>query len=195
MRQMIFSLMFLMLAALAGFAQGPDYTFYPRTDNFTFDKTRTIVSWNGSDPSNPPYPHEMGAVGLDNNGIGSIDIPWQLGAVTSDNGVTTSGYLNNGYLAPCNFSAWGPKSWVIGDGTHAGDTFMVTASTLCPYFTGEYGSAGNSYNISDGFSATATYVRTFKKSCNRGRCTTFPVDTLTGGTGTTQQIKIDPNGP
>ena len=143
-----------------------------------------ITSWDGSDPANPPYPYAMGAVCLTTQcggGYGSgIEIPFQLG------------YLNNGYLNPCNPITLSAKTWVIGDGTHNGDTFIVTGSALCPYFTGEYGTSGNSYNILDGFSVTVQYVRTFYKSCGRTGCHTFPRDTLQGGTGVAQQTEINP---
>jgi len=163
-------------------AQTPSYPVL-LSDTFTFDKTTAIISWDGSDPANPPYPYQMGGVILNNVGISGIDVPFQLG------------YLNNGFLEPCNPAAWGVKTWTIGDGTNAGDTYTVSASTTCPYFTGEYGNYENSNNRLDGFSITATYVRTFKRTCGRYRCVTFPVDTLQGGTGTITEWDITPQAP
>jgi hypothetical protein len=145
------------------------------SDAFVFNSASQITSWNGSDPANPPYPGEMGYVSLNRSfggGYGSaIDVPFQLG------------FLNNGYLSPCDPIAFGPRKWTIGDGTHSGDTFNVSGSTTCPYFTGEYGTYDNSNNRLDGFSVTASYVRTVHTSCRYGRCTTYYTDTLQGGTG------------
>jgi hypothetical protein len=159
-------------------------TFSPRTDTFAFNNQSAITSWNGSDPSNPPYPYGMGAVCLTTQcggGYGSgIEIPFELG------------YLNNGFLSPCDPITFSPKTWVIGDGTHSGDAFIVTGSTLCPYFTGEYGSSGNSGNILDGFSVTVKYVRQFQRFCGRTGCHNLPVDTLQSGTGVAQQTEITP---
>jgi hypothetical protein len=159
-------------------------TFSPRADSFVFNAQSAITSWDGSDPANPPYPYAMGVVCLTTQcggGYGSgIEIPFELG------------YLNNGFLNPCNAITFSPKTWIIGDGTHNGDTFVVTGSTLCPYFTGEYGTSGNSYNILDGFNITATYVRQFFKSCSRYGCRLVPRDTLSGGIGVAQQTEINP---
>ena len=167
------AVLLLTLAAVAS-AQ----TFYPRTDDFGFDKTTAIISWHGSDPANPPYPYEMGSVALGSQP--GIVIPWQLG------------YLNNGYLVPCNPLVWGNDTWIIGDGTHNGDTYTRPASTTCPYFTGEYGTSGNSSNILDGFSVTVKYVRTISQVCGRGGCHKVITDTLQGGMGTAQQSLISP---
>jgi hypothetical protein len=152
----------------------------PQSTTFTFDQTTAITSYNGSDPANPPYPDDMGSVNLSNPNPG-IDVPWQLS------------YLNNGYLQPCDPLQWGAKVWILGDGTHAGDKYTLSAVTSCPYFTGEYGSYGDSTNILDGFSVTATYVRSFVRSCGRYNiCHTFPVDKLQGGTGEVTQTLINP---
>ena len=148
-------------------------TFYPRTDTFAFDKTNAITSWNGSDPANPPYPYEMGSVSLGNQS--GIAIPFQLG------------YLNNGDLEPCDPITWGAKTWIIGNGTHSGDTYTLPGSAACPYFTGEYGTSGNSSKTHDSFSVTVTYVRTLRRVCYRGGCTTQVTDTEQGGMGTAEQ--------
>ena len=173
------SLLFLLMST-AMFAQ----TFSPRTDTFVFNNQSAITSWDGSDPANPPYPYGMGAVCLTSicgGGYGSgIEIPFQLG------------YLNNGFLSPCNALTFSGKTWVIGDGTHNGDTYVITGSTLCPYFTGEYGTSGNSYNILDGFSVSVKYVRNFQRLCGRTGCHLFPVDMLQSGTGVAQQTEIVP---
>src|ERR1700739_5118036 len=62
-------------------------------DTFVFNANSQITSWNGSDPANPPYPSEMGAVSLNSSfggGYGSaIDVPRQVG------------FLDNRYLSPC----------------------------------------------------------------------------------------------
>src|ERR1700758_1822376 len=132
---------FITLAVLAVACCLPSYaqTFSARTDTFVFDKTSAITSWNGS----APYPYHMGAVILTGpNGPGII-IPFELG------------YLNNGYLVPCDPIAWSAKTWVIGTGANNGDTYVVSGSTTCPYFTGEYGTSGNSADVLDGFSVTA----------------------------------------
>jgi hypothetical protein len=175
-RSCIATLLLLVASAFASSAQ----TFSPRTDTFTFDNTSSIVSWDGSDPNNPPYPYEMGFVDLGNQpGIG---IPWQLG------------YLNNGYLVPCNPLVWGSDTWVVGDGTHNGDTYTRPASTSCPYFTGEYGTSGNSSNILDSFSVVVKYVRTIRRVCSRGGCHNNITDTLVGGTGEAVQSYIVADG-
>src|ERR1700739_939331 len=153
------------------------------SDTFAFNNNSQITSWNGSDPSNPPYPSEMGAVSLNSSfggGYGSaIDVPWQFG------------FLNNGYLSPCNPIAFGSKVWTKGDGTHTGDAFSVSGSTTCPYFTGEYGSYDNSNNRLEGFSVTASYVRTVHTVCRYGKCTTYYVDGLQGGSGTVTDSTIN----
>lgn len=153
------------------------------SDTFAFDNNSQITSWNGSDPANPLYPGEMGAVSLTSSfggGYGSaIDVPWQFG------------FLNNGYLSPCNPIVFGPKTWTAGNGTHSGDVYNVSGSTTCPYFTGEYGNDYNSENRLDGFSVTATYVHTVHTSCSRGRCVNYFIDTLQGGTGTVTDSTIN----
>jgi hypothetical protein len=148
----------------------------PPVNNFTFDGSSAIVSWNGSDPANPPYPGDMGAVSL-TSAFGSpgsgIEVPFQLG------------YLNNGFLVPCNAITWGPKVYTTGDGTNIGDKYTISGSTDCPYFTGEYGDYQNSKNRHDSWSVVAVYKVTNKQiSCRYGRCTTRYTITLQGGTGT-----------
>jgi hypothetical protein len=173
---LLFSILALLTLSVPLCAQ--NLTFYPRTDTFVFDKAGEITSWDGSDSANPPYPYSMGSVNLSSPFPG-IDIPFQLG------------YLNNGFLQPCDPIAWEAKVWVIGDGTHKGDTYTLSGSTACPYFTGEYGASGNSYNIADSFSVVATYVRNFIKTCGHGHCIVLPKDTLSGGTGVAQQKEIE----
>ena len=155
----------------------------PASDTFTFNSSSQITSWNGSDPANPPYPYEMGAVSLTSSfggGYGSaIDVPFQFG------------FLNNGYLSPCNPIAFGPKTWIVGNGTHSGDVYSVSGSTTCPYFTGEYGNYDNSNNLLDGFSVVATYVHTGHTSCRYGRCITYYIDVLRDGTGTITETTIN----
>jgi hypothetical protein len=150
---------------------------------FTFNSSSQIVSWNGSDPSNPPFPYEMGAISLNSSfggGYGSgLDVPFQLG------------FLNNGFLSPCNPIAFGAKVWTNGTGTRTGDTFTVSGSTTCPYFTGEWGTYENSNNRLDGFSVTASYVRTSHTACRYGRCTTYYTDTLQGGSGVVTDSTIN----
>lgn len=171
-------LAFTLLLAVSAKAQTVSFS-----DTFAFNNNSQITSWNGSDPANPPYPYEMGAVSLNSSfggGYGSaIDVPFQLG------------YLNNGYLSPCNPIAFGAKVWTKGDGTHTGDTFSVSGSATCPYFTGEYGNYENSNNRLDGFSVTANYIRTAHTACRYGRCTTYYTDTLQGGTGTVTDSTIN----
>lgn len=163
----------VILLAASAFAQ---QNFQNQTTNFTFDKTSAITSYNGSDPANPPYPGDMGAINLDNQNPG-ISVPWQLG------------YLNNGYLQPCNSFQWTPKKWIIGDGTHNGDEYQVSMSTACPYFTGEYGTYEDSNNTYDSFSAVATYTTKLVLSCSRYRgCHYFPQYSLLSGQGTIVQI-------
>lgn len=153
------------------------------SETFAFNGNSQITSWNGSDPANPPYPDEMGAVSLNSSfggGYGSaIDVPFQLG------------FLNNGYLSPCNPIAFGPKTWTVGNGTHSGDVYTVSGSTTCPYFTGEYGNYDNSNNRLDGFSVTATYVHNGHTSCRYGRCVTYYIDVLKGGTGVVTDSTIN----
>jgi len=184
----------LALAALVLAAAGARAQNYPVhiSDTFSFDGTTAIIAYDGVTPANPPngaqaqFPYYMGAVELNNVGISGISVPYDL------NDSRGYGYLNNGYLQPCDGVAWGAKTWTIGDGTHAGDTYQVSASTTCPYFTGEYGTYENSNNRLDGFNVTATYVRTFVRTCGRYRCTTNPKDTLQGGTGTITEWDITP---
>jgi hypothetical protein len=174
----------LLFVALMLFAVSAKAQTVVLSDTFTFNSASQITSWNGSDPLNPPYPGEMGAVSLNTSfggGYGSaIDVPFQVGD-----------FLNNGYLSPCNPIAFGPKTWTIGNGTHSGDTFNVSGGTTCPYFTGEYGTYDNSNNRLDGFSVTASYVRTVHTACRYGRCTTYYTDTLEGGTGTVTDSTIN----
>jgi hypothetical protein len=148
---------------------------------FVFNSNSQITSWNGSDPATPPYPNEMGAVSLYSSfggGYGSaIDVPSQLG------------FLNNGYLSPCNPISFGPKTWISGSGTQSGDKYTVSGSTTCPYFTGEYGNYDNSNNLLAGFSIMATYVHTGHTSCRYGRCVTYYIDVLQGGTGTVTETQ------
>jgi len=109
-------------------------------------------------------------------GYGSfLDVPFQLD------------YLNNGYLAGCDPLAWGQKNWTLGDGTHNGDTFSVSGSTTCPYYTGEYGGASN--NLLVGFSVVANYTIVEHRSCNRGRCINYFTNVLQGGTGTVTETQ------
>jgi hypothetical protein len=154
-----------------------------KSDTFTFNASSMITSWDGSDPANPPYPDDMGAVSLQSpfgGGHGSgIEVPWQLG------------YLNNGYLSPCDPIAWGQATYTIGDGTHTGDAFSVSGSTTCPGFTGEYGSYENSNNRLEGFSVTANYTVVKHTSCYRGRCVSYFASVLAGGTGTITDSTIN----
>ena len=148
------------------------------SDTFAFDKNRQITSWDGSDPSNPPYPYDMGGVSLMtdfSHGYGSaISAPFQLG------------YLNNGDLSPCDPLTLGPKMWTIGDGTNIGDTFTQHGTTTCPYFTGEWGTYNNSNNRLDGFSVDATYtIVQGPRTCPRYHPCYYPhLTVLVGGTGT-----------
>jgi hypothetical protein len=154
-----------------------------RSATFTFNSNSAITSWNGSDLANPPYPYEMGSVSLQTAFGGSygsaIDVPWQLG------------FLNNGFLNPCDSIVWEAKKWVTGDGTHAGDTFTVSGSTTCPYFTGEYGPDSPSANLLDGFSVTALYVVRQQRTCSRYRCYTYFVNVLQGGAGIVEETTIN----
>jgi len=181
------------------------------SDTFTFDGTTAIVAYDGATPANPPngaqaqFPYHMGDVVLINAnpypssgppnyvGISGIDVPFDL------NDSRGYGYLNNGQLRPCNSVDWGAKNWTIGDDTtrNLGDTYTVSASTTCPYFTGEYGTYENSNNRLVGFSVTATFTLTsFTKHCPRGRpCYFTPNFTLQGGTGTITEWDITPSTP
>jgi hypothetical protein len=181
--QMVRRFIFPILAVLLFVTNQAKAQTVSLSNTFVFNANSQITSWDGSDPANPPYPYEMGAVSLNSSfgsGYGSaIDVPFQLG------------YLNNGYLSPCNPIAFGQKVWTIGNGTHTGDTFTVSGSTTCPYFTGEWGTYENSNNRLDGFSVTATYVRTSHTACRYGRCTTYYTDTLQGGSGTVTDSTIN----
>jgi hypothetical protein len=96
------------------------------------------------------------------------------------------GFLNSGDLGDClKITNWGPRVFTSGDGKHAGDTFTVSGSTTCPYYTGEYGGASN--NLLDGFSVVASYVVKQNKSCGNGHCIYYFTYPLTGGTGTVQE--------
>ena len=180
------SLRVLMVAAVAGviaflglasFTAAQDRSQGGFSDTFVFDKNSQITSWDGSDPSAPPYPGDMGAVSLRTSFGGSygsaIDAPFQLG------------YLNNGFLAPCDPLTLGPKVWTIGDGTNIGDTFTQYGATTCPYFTGEWGTYNNSNNRLDGFSVDATYtIVQGPRTCPRFKPCYYPhITVLTGGTG------------
>jgi len=183
-----------------GFAgtAGAQTTTYPvlLSNTFTFSGYPTsqpgtvvsITSYDGNTPANPPdgaqaqFPYHMGSVELSNAGISGISVPFELG------------YLNNGDLEPCDPGQWGAKNWIVGDGSlNTPGTYTVTASTTCPYFTGEWGTYLNSNNRLDGFNVTATYTREIVPSCGRFGCRGFhPVDTLQGGTGTITEWDITP---
>jgi hypothetical protein len=168
----------LKLAVLVIFcavAISADAQAMPSANAFTFNASSNIISWNGSDPANPPYPLDMGKVSLDTQFGGgwgaSISVPWQLG------------YLNHGELNDClKITNWGPRVFTKGDGTHAGDTFTETGSTTCPYF--------NSNNLQDGFGVVASYIVKQNKSCGNGRCIYYFTYPLTGGTGTVTETVL-----
>jgi hypothetical protein len=189
---------FVIAVAVLGLACTSRSQTIIRSDTFTFGAYQClsctslapILTWDGSDPANPPYPDGMGYVSISAAGISGIDVPYFLGR--NDDGL---GYLNNGYLEPCNPAAWGTPTWTIGDGTNNGDTYTVTAATSCPYFTGEYGTFENSNNRLDSFNVTATYTRKFVRTCSRYICRTHPVDTLQGGSGTITEWDISTGTP
>jgi hypothetical protein len=145
------------------------------SDQFTFDGTGAVVTWNGVANA---YYGDMGSVSIQSQfggGYGSaIDVPWQLG------------YLNNGFLSPCDPMVPSAKVWTIGDGTHIGDAFTQHFATTCPYFTGEWGSYNNSTNRLDSFSVDANYVYVKgPRTCPRFKPCYYPiVVTLAGGSGT-----------
>jgi hypothetical protein len=145
------------------------------SDTFTFDGHSQITEWN-SVPN--AYPYDMGSVSLLSSFGGSygsaIDVPSELG------------YLNNGFLAPCDPMVFSLKVWTIGDGTHIGDAFTQHSTTTCPYFTGEWGTYLNSNNRLDGFSVDASYVYVKgPRTCPRFKPCYYPVVvTLAGGSGT-----------
>lgn len=178
MRQLLAGSLFIFSFAIGASAQT-----VTKSDTFTFT-TGAVISRYALPPScgaitewdgvTNAYPEEMGGVCLSiPGGYGaSIDVPFQLG------------YLNDGYLSPCDpISNWSAKTFTLGDGTHNGDVFTVTGSTTCPYFTGEYGTDYNSNNRLEGFSVTASYTVFKYASCYRGRCSTMTEYFLTGGTG------------
>jgi len=175
MKKSVLPLLLLVMSSLS-FAQQAD--FQPRSDTFTFNAQSSITTWDGSDPANPPYPYHMGSVNLTNPFPG-INVPFELG------------YLNNGGLEPCDPLAWGTKTWIIGTGTKTGDSYVIPASTTCPYFTGEYGTYLNSENFLDGFNILVAYIRTFHTVCGRFvGCHQVPSDAVSGGTGTVTQTDI-----
>jgi hypothetical protein len=153
------------------------------SNNFAFDAKGAITSWDGVPNAYP----DMGAVSLYTSfgsGFGSaIDVPFELG------------YLNNGFLAPCDPLMWGTKTWTIGDGTHNGDVYTIHGVTTCPYFTGEWGDYQNSNHRLDGFSVDANFVTELvcKKDRFR-RCVKplvlIPIYMLTGGAGTVTDSAI-----
>lgn len=147
-----------------------------KSDTFTFDANGAIIAYDGVVNG---YPEEMGSVSFVAPGGSAIDVPWQLG------------YLNNGYLSPCDPLVWGPKTYSKGDGTHAGDTYMTFGSTTCPYFTGEYGTYENSNNRLEGFSVQADYIMVQHRSCGRRGCIYYLLPALTGGTGTVTDSLIN----
>jgi hypothetical protein len=75
------------------------------------------------------------------------------------------------------------KAYKIGDGTCNGDAFTVPGNTTCPYHTGEYGTYENSNNLLVGRSVVANYTVVQRKSCYRGRCSTYFTSVLQGGKG------------
>lgn len=185
MRQLLAGLLFVFAFAIGASAQT-----VVQSDTFTFatgavisryalpPSCGAITAWDGVANA---YPEEMGGVCLSiPGGYGaSVDVPWELG------------YLNNGYLDPCDpISNWGPKVFTHGNGTHSGDTFTVTGSTTCPDFTGEYGPDFNSDNRLEGFSVVASYTVFKYTACNFGRCGTTTEYFLTGGTGTVTDSTI-----
>lgn len=177
--QQVVAVAVIVLVAVSAKAQTVAFS-----DTFTFNNLSQIISWNGSDPANPPYPYEMGAVSLNSSfggGYGSaIDVPFQLG------------FLNNGILNGCDPIAWGQKTFTTGDGTHTGDVFVVAGSTTCPYYTGEWGTYENSNNRLDGFSVIAQYMVVQHTYCRYARCTTISTNVLQGGTGIVTDTIIAP---
>jgi len=181
-------LLFAVAAQVQAQVPPANFTFAgtPILPNGTMNACSGILTWNGSDPANPPYPYEMGAICLHAgdpntpNGASYLDVPFQLG------------FLNNGYLAGCNPLAWGAKVFTIGDGTHNGDAFVVPGTTTCPYYTGEWGTYDNSNNLLVGWSVVASYTVVKRTTCNRGRCTTWLTNVLTGGSGTVQETLLTP---
>lgn len=126
------------------------------------------TSWNGDSTT---YAQDMGAICFNQADPDSgptnasyLDVPWQLG------------FPNNGFLDSCNGLSWGPKRYTTGDGTHTGDSYTESASTTCPY--------QSTPTQTVGFSFTATYSIVKHQSCRYGRCFTWYVSTLLGGSGT-----------
>jgi len=171
----------LLAAALAAAVWIPVVQAQQPSANFTFNGTTPcsgITSWNGVSNA---YPGDMGTICLTQGGTGggygsAIIVPFQLG------------FLNNGFLSPCDPLQFGPKVWTHGDGTHDGDTFTLSGSTTCPYFTGEYG--GTSDNLLDVFSVVADYTHVAHSYYYHGRKYTYFVDTLEGGTGTVEETVL-----
>jgi cysteine-rich repeat protein len=88
------------------------------------------------------------------NPYSGMEIPWQLG------------YPNNGFLLDQTPFTWGPMVWT------SSNTFTQAGSAA---YTG-YG-AGVVVNVN------VDVVVTSQQYCGRTGCHSFPVDTLTGGTG------------
>lgn len=173
MKRAILGLAMLVFGATAAQAQ--------LSNNFAFDATGAITEWDGVPNA---YPEDMGGVKLTpiTGGYGSgIDVPWQLG------------YLNNGFLEPCNPITWGAKVWTKGTGSSIGDTFTVHGVTTCPDFTGEYGTGYNSNNRLEGFSVDANYkLAQGNRVCPRYRpCYYQVINALQGGTGTVTDTIIN----
>jgi hypothetical protein len=179
-KALLATLALLVVSALPAAAQ--DRSQGEFSDQFTFDGNGIITEWDGVPNA---YPYDMGAVSLLSSFGGSygsaIDVPNELG------------YLNNGFLAPCDPMVLGDKVWTVGDGTHIGDAFTQHSTTTCPYFTGEWGTYNNSNNRLDGFSVDANYVYVKgKRTCPRFKPCYYPVVVvLAGGSGTVTDTIIN----
>jgi hypothetical protein len=155
--------------------------FVPTSATFSFTAPthnavcEVITSWNGVPNA---YPQDMGAVCFNgDNGYGSsLFVPSELG------------FLNNGFLSPCDAIAWDPKNFTLGDGTHSGDLFSVHGSAACPYFVDEYGADVSHFLVS--FTVDANYQVVIKTvySPRSHRYVSTLGYALLGGSGEVTQV-------
>lgn len=175
MKKFLLSLILTLVSFTPAFAQ----TFVSQTDSFNFDKNGAITSWTLTHSIPIPLdPSALGSVSFTGAGYQQgIVVPFQLG------------YLNNGYLVPCNPITMSAMVWTKGNGKNAGDEGFETGSTACPYFTGEYGTDGNSSKTYDSFSVIADYTVVIVVEHPRFHPPVdVPVPVLTGGTGAIFQV-------
>lgn len=112
-------------------------------------------------PTNPATGYGGGIQLTNGYMLSLLDLPESLG------------FPNNGYLDCETVITWGSKVWVIGDGTHAGDSYTITGTTSCPQWNGT-----TNINVTE-------YRRMVAhRYCRYSVCKTSLIDTMENGFGT-----------